>query len=119
MKITAIRIRKLVSRNVGYGHDAAEIEARLDEDDNPDVVAAELHRRVDTEIRQGAERQRLGETVTELYETVARLEREKERMEKQIKANRAEIAKHKELVAIADRAGIRLDGDLFDLLIPF
>ena len=29
MKITAIRIRKLVSRATGYGHDAAEIERRL------------------------------------------------------------------------------------------
>lgn len=119
MKITAIRIRKLVSRSVGYGHDAAEIEAQIEEGDDPDAVAAELHRRVDAEIRQGAERNRLTVTMTELYDAVTDLERQKERLTKQVEANRKAIREHEGLLELANERGIKLDGDLADQLIPF
>lgn len=119
MKITAIRIRKLVSRATGYGHDAAEIEAAVEDGDDPAAVAEELHRLVDTQIRQGADADRLRYTLDDLRSEVVRLERQKSGLVRELADQREEICKHEALAEMAVKAGIKLGPVLDNLLRPF
>lgn len=108
MKITHIRIRKLVSRPVGYGHDAAEIEAALEEGDDPADVAARLHGQVEAEIRHGEERGRLFETLDELRDQVALAERRRDRLKGEIAEANAELEQIDGLCDLAKEHGIEL-----------
>ena len=119
MKITAIRIRKLVSRATGYGHDAAEIEAAVEDGEDPAAVAEELHRLVDTQIRQGADADRLRYTLDDLRSEVVRLERQKLALAQDIGKQAEAISKHEVLAEMAAKAGIKLGPVLDNLVMPF
>ena len=75
MKITAVRIRVLRSHSTGYGHDAAEFEATLDEGDDAVSVAADLRRMCETEVRQAHEISRAYTTLESLREQIVGYER--------------------------------------------
>jgi hypothetical protein len=118
MRITAIRIRKLVSRATGYGHDAAEIEAALEDGDDPDTVATELRQRVDTEIRHSQERSLLDGILDELRYEVVRLERQRDGLHREIDDQRKIINDIEKLAEMANTMRIVLPPALDDLLRP-
>lgn len=119
MRITHMRFRKLVSRAIGYGHDAAEIEVALDDGDDPAVVSAELHRLVDAEVRQSEERERLVGLLGEYRTEVVILEGQLSGLTKSINARRATIKQHNTFIAAAIKAGIEVPADISEDEIPF
>ena len=119
MKITHIRIRVLRSRPVGYGHDAAEIEAQLEDGDDPGVVTTELRKRCETEVRQSAEASRLIDTIDSIREEVVFAERRRDELRKEANALHASIIGCTKLLGIAEREGIELPSDLTTHVIPF
>jgi hypothetical protein len=119
MKITAIRIRKLVSRPTGYGHDAAEIEAQVEEGENYEDVAARLHLLVEAEVRRGREIGSLAGTLDMLREDVVRLERTRTGIEGDIERIRDEIAAATDFAEAAEKAGLKLPPALQRLALPF
>ena len=106
MKITAIRIRKLVSRERGYGHDAAEIEAAVEDGDNPEDVAATLHNMVDAQIRAGSREAHLRETMEQLYENIHGLERRRDIVNQELADQNAAIRKNDALIKLGKKHGI-------------
>ena len=119
MRITHMRFRKLVSRAIGYGHDAAEIEVALDDGDDPAVVSAELHRLVDAEVRQGEEREKLVGTLDEYRKEVVWLECQLSGLSNSINARRATIKRHNKFIADAVKAGVEVPSDISEDEIPF
>lgn len=119
MKITHIRIRVLRSRPVGYGHDAAEIEAQLEDGDDPDLVTTELRKRCETEVRQSAEASRLIDTIDSIREEVVAAERSRNELRKEADELRASIMGCTKLLNLAEREGIELPSDLTTHVIPF
>lgn len=51
LKITAIRIRRLDSEGLRFGHVAVEMEAQVHEDESPAQVMTDLRTLVDAELR--------------------------------------------------------------------
>jgi hypothetical protein len=118
MNVTHIRIRKLVSRDTGYGHDAAEIEAQVEDGDDWEQVAIEVHRMVDSQIRQGKEAYGLRHCLDDLRTLVHNIERERDDLAKQISENRKIIQPYEKLEILARNHGIDTAG-LNDDGIPF
>ena len=119
MKITHIRIRVLRSRSTGYGHDAAEIEAQLEDGDDPDQVIADLRTRCETEVRQGAEVSRLMDTLDGMRGELRFAEDRRDALRKEERALRASIMASTKLINLAVKEGIELPADLSDAVIPF
>jgi predicted RNase H-like nuclease (RuvC/YqgF family) len=119
MKITAIRIRVLRSRSTGYGHDAAEIEAQIEDGDDPDTVAAELRRRCETEVRQGAEHSRMIDTLDDLRRDLINYEREVARLKSDCDRARKAIKECEGLAELAAERGIPLTPEAERLALPF
>jgi hypothetical protein len=116
MKITAVRIRVLRSRSTGYGHDAAEFEAQLEDGDDPIAVAADLRRMCETEVRQGAEISRNYDTLESLREQIIGYERSLEGRKAEGKNLAEMLGQFPAFVEAARKAGVRvpqmLDGKL-------
>ena len=120
MKITHVRIRVLRSRATGYGHDAAEIEAQIEDGDDVAEVAAELRRRCEAEVRQGADASRALDRITDLYEKLKRLEDQVAAKETQIKEARDLIGQFENFLTAAQKAGVHVPAPLAQrFLIPF
>lgn len=119
MKITAIRIRKLVSRPTGYGHDAAEIEAQVEDGDDVESVAASLHSHCEAEIRRGREFADLRRTLDDLRSDVMRLQRQRDGIEDDLKRIRDQIAEAQDFAEAAEKAGLKVPPALARLTIPF
>lgn len=82
MKITSIRIRKLVSTEQGFGHNAIEIEAAVEENDNYEHVVAAVQKKVEEQLARIMHKDSLSLAIHELQDEVHRLEREKNRLER-------------------------------------
>jgi len=119
LKITHIRIRVLRSRPVGYGHDAAEIEAQLEEGDDPDEVTAELRRRCEAAVRQGAEQSRIMDKISDAYDQLRSLEEQVKRNETQVKQARDTLHQFDAFIQAAAKAGVHVPQPLTHGLIPF
>ncbi len=119
MKITAIRIRVLRSRSVGYGHDAAEIEAQLEDGDDATEVAAELRRRCEAEVTHGAEHARVLNKIGDTYATLKRLEDQAAGYEKQVKEARETLRQFEQFLEAAAEAGVHVPQPLARHSLPF
>ena len=119
MKITHVRIRALRSRPTGYGHDAAEFEAILEDGDDPAEVAAELRKRCEIEIRHGAEVSRLIDTIDSIRSEVRHAEQRRDGLKKESDELRAAIMSCSKLVDLADREGIEMPAELTNHVLPF
>ncbi len=118
MRITAIRYRRLQSHERGYGHDAVEAEAQIDEHEDAEAALDELKVWVLHRLDGVREIDRHIETLQSLREQVVSHERERDRLGAEIKANRKIIAEHEDLAALARKEGIDA-GNLIDDGIPF
>ena len=119
MKVTHVRIRVLRSRSTGYGHDAAEIEAQLEDGDDVAQVAADLRIRCEAEVRQGAEKSRVLDKLTDHYETLQRLEKQVEGYEAKVKAARDALGQFENFLDAAEKAGVHVPAPLAQNMIPF
>lgn len=119
MKITHIRIRKLVSRPTGYGHDAIELEAQI----NPDTEDYEteidaLRVEVERQLQKASGHRDLSTKITDLYEEIHGLELRRDSLKGQVDENRKAIREHVQLLKLANEAGIDAHA-LDDNLMPF
>ena len=126
MRITAIRIRKLRSHQHGYGHDAAEIEAAVEDGDDPAVVAETLHAAVEAELYRANRKHDALRSLSELNGQIATSEHEKARLERicaELKADvarqRAIIAAHEKLAGLAKQQNLPGADNLLDDGRPF
>ena len=120
MKITAVRIRVLRSHSTGYGHDAAEFEATLDEGDDAVSVAADLRRMCETEVRRAHEISRAYTTLESLREQIVGYERNVEGKKAESKNLADMLRAFPDFVEAARKAGVRVPAMLNqELGIPF
>jgi predicted nucleic acid-binding Zn-ribbon protein len=112
MRVTAIRIRKLVSREVGYGNDAAEFEAEVEAGDDLQVVADKLHQLVGAEIAKAQGRDELIDNLADLQDQLTGLSRQLTALKAEIEENDRVIAAHEELAELARERGIRAASQL-------
>jgi len=117
MKVTHVRIRKLVSHANRFGHEACELEAQVEDGEDWEVVAEALRQEVDAQLRHADERSRLIRTLDDLRAGVVNLEREAERIRASIAEGRNIIRQHDELAEIARERG--LDADALRDPLPF
>lgn len=125
MNITAIRLRKLISTPIGYGHHAAEIEAHVGPDDDAGAVAATLHAELDAQLAtaQGREAKRLDILEMEreaeyLKLRVEGLAAQRDDLQAQVRRNRDIIGQHEEINTLARERGLDPHG-LPDEEMPF
>lgn len=118
MRVTAIRIRKLVSRPTGFGHDAAEIEAEVEPGDDPEKVAEALHEMVAGEIRRSTEANSLRVTLDQVRNDVVYYQGRRDGLKADVERYRTALRQYKEFVAKAQQAGIAPPESLQDD-IPF
>lgn len=118
MKITNIRVRKLVS-GPGYNHHAAEVEARLEDGDEPNDVHEQLSGFVDAKIRNAAEIDTLRDLRDHLRSEVKDLEVARDRLKREVERNRAAIKSHEKIAELAEKAGLDVPEHLAECMIPF
>ena len=106
MHITTIRYRRLQSHERGYGHDAVEAAAQIDAGEDPEAALAELKVWVLHRLDGIREIDRHCETLDSLRHQVVDREREKIRLDAEIKRNREIIAGHEKLAELARKEGI-------------
>jgi hypothetical protein len=120
MKITVIRYRRLQSHEFGYGHDAVEAEAQIDEGEDAESALGELKLWVNQRLDGIREVDRHVRTLQTLREQVVSHENERDQLAREIKANRKVIAEHENLAALARENGIDVEAaNLIDDGIPF
>lgn len=105
MKITAIRIRRLVS-GPGYNHHAVEAEAEVLDHQDPDLVHEALSSWIDRQLAIHRETDGLQERRDSLREEVHRLQQSTESQRSIIAENRCIIQSHEELSSLAQKHGI-------------
>lgn len=117
MRITAVRVRKLVS-GPGYNHHAIEAEAAVGPDDDPGHVYEKLAGWVDGQLRGLQEIDDLSERRDSLRYEVKRLEDRRDALRKNIDHDNAIIARHDKLRELAAQHGLTGAEDIGDP-IPF
>jgi hypothetical protein len=115
VKITHVRVSVLIS-GPGYNNSSCTLEAELDDGDDYAAIADDLRARCKSQIDGQQEVDRLWERVGEARDTIADLERARDRMKAEIDTSRQIIREHDKLSALAREHGI--DANLFDDL-PF
>lgn len=118
MRITAIRYRRLQSHEFGYGHDAVEAEAQIDEGEDAETALDELKAWVQNKLNKSELTRKLSTDLNDLANEVRSLEATRDRLLGEIKANRKIIVEHESLAALAREKGIDA-GNLIDDGIPF
>ena len=109
MKVTTIRLRKLVSTPHGYGHHAVELEAQIEDGESYDEAMEKLRRQVDAQVHQAGERDTLTQTLDELRRDVKWHEDRLARVKAEVTANRAIIKAHDQLQQLAAKLGVAWD----------
>ncbi len=117
MKVTTIRLRKLVSTPHGYGHHAVELEGVVEPGESYEDAVEALRIQVETQLRQAGERETLCSTLDEMRSAVVYQEKRLASIKAEIEANRAIISNHGKLQDLAQRHGIAWD-DNGDALLP-
>ena len=112
MKITHVCIRVLRPWPVGQGHGAAEVEAQLEEGDDPTVVAEDLQRWCETEICKGFSLSTVIGTANDMGNDIASAIRTRNGLRKEVAALQKSIKACEDLVTLAAREGIKLPDDL-------
>lgn len=105
LKITAVRVRKLMS-GPGYNHHAVEAEARVDDGDDAAEVRERLTAWVDGELRGHREIEELSAHRDMLRSDVVRLEDQRDALRKDIAKGTKIIAEHDKLRGMAEAAGL-------------
>lgn len=106
MRITHIRLRKLESRPHSYGHVAVEMEAEVGEDDDLDQAIHDLRDHVDGELHRQLDQSGDQARSLTLSSQILQLERDHDRLTKEIADNRTVIAEYNLLAEEAKRRGI-------------
>lgn len=105
MKVTHVRISILES-GPGYNNSSCTLEAAVEDGEDWQEVANELRAMCKQHVQGGKEVDRLWQRVHEAQEELVRVEREAQRWQNEVKANREHIRSHDKLAAIARREGI-------------
>lgn len=121
MKITAMRVRALVSNPVGFGHHAIELEVQLEEEDNGrwQEIADSMEREIKGQIAKMQRRDRLQMDHGELTAAVAVLQDRKDRLEAEIAGYRKVELEFEKLGELARRHGLHAAADKLPDEIPF
>lgn len=120
MKITTIRYRRLQSHDRGYGHDAVEAEAQIDEGEDADAALDTLKAWVLHRLEGVREVDRHIDSLQRLQGDVKSAERRLAGLHDDIKQGREIIGQHEKLAEIAKREGLDAEGDqLFAVGLPF
>src|SRR4051794_10510048 len=106
MKITAIRIRKLVSTRHGHGHNAVEFTAAVEEGDNPLEIAAKLRQMVDLQIHLADQREGLMHSLESLKAQVEQTSQILSDMKDQLNETLDRVDQCGELFGLAVERGI-------------
>ena len=117
MKITAIRVRKLVS-GPGFNHHAIEAEAAVTDSETPDEAREALTAWIESGLRCEQEITDLRRHLDSLRHEVAQAERRVAGLREDIERGRAIIRQHTELGDLAAKQGIEYQGELGDPM-PF
>lgn len=119
MKITTIRYRRLESHKRGYGHDAVEAEAQLDEGEDAEAAMAELKVWVLHRLDGIREIDDHCETLNGIRNRLRDAEREQERLDREIKRKRELVSQFEKLGELAKERGIDAGDLLTDDGVPF
>lgn len=110
MKITSVRVRKLVSTRHGYGHHAVELEAEVEPGELFETVAAKLSAEVDCQIRLAEKRSNLRASIDELMEEVSWYERQRDRLKAEVDGYRKAVQEHEKIAELAAKHGLDAEG---------
>ena len=119
MRITHVRVRKLVSLTAGYGHDAIEMEAEVQDGESFESVVETLNSEIAKQLHKKAEERRLWRELDSLQRDVMSKMNERDGLDREIKAQRKIIREHDKLLRLAKEHGI--DAQALDaaLNLPF
>lgn len=112
MKVTSVRVRALVSNPVGYGHHAIELEVQLEEQDKGEwqAIADSMERQIKEKIAKMQRRDHLQMDHDTLIESVATLQRHKDRLEAEVADYRRVASGYEQLGELAEKHGLKVDG---------
>jgi hypothetical protein len=120
MKITTVRYRRLQSHDRGYGHDAVEAEAQVDQGEDADAAFAALREWVLYRLGTIREVDQHLETLDRLRNAVQSEKRYLDGLKADVKRGREIIEKHEKLADLAREHGIEVEAaNLIDDGIPF
>ncbi|QTH19624.1 hypothetical protein HRJ34_14700 [Rhizorhabdus wittichii] len=119
MKITVVRYRRLQSHKHGYGHDAFEAEAQVDDGETAEEAVAALREWVDGQLAAAAKVLDLRDTVELLTHEVEVQTRTRDRLKSEAEEYRKITKAGTDLYNLAVQAGRSDLVDLFADEIPF
>lgn len=114
MKITAIRYRRLKSQTVGYGHEAVEAEAQVEDGEAPDDALSALKAWVDRHVDAALRHEYNARRAEELANRVAGLESDRDRLRSEVERNREILRQHSKLADLARANGMGEQADLLN-----
>lgn len=107
MKVTHIRLRRLVSHENRHGHDAVEIEAQVDDDEPFEFAMESLRGLVDGELAYRAQVTEMNRDLSALMVQVRSKERQLETLQRDIERNRGIVQQHDKLIELARANGLQ------------
>ena len=120
MKIKTVRYRRLQSHEHGYGHDAVEAEAAVEEGEDADAVMSDLREWVLRRLETVREIDHHIETLQRLRDRTSSEQRNLERLQAEVKRNRELLSNHAKLADLAREHGVEVEAaNLIDDGIPF
>lgn len=122
MKITTVRYRRLQSHDRGYGHDAVEAEAQVDEGEDAEVAFDAVKSWVLRRLETTREADHHIDQLQSLRERVTSESQRLERIRAEVKDGQEVIRKHEKLADLAREHGIEIDPvqlDVLDSSVPF
>lgn len=118
MKITVVRFRRLQSHDRGYGHDAVEAEAQVEDGETPEEAIDTLKGWVAAQLSHLKKTSELTHSLTQLMTDVKYYEGSLARVQQQIEYNRKILREHDKLAELARANGLDFEADQLDG-IPF
>lgn len=119
MKITSIRVRRLVSSSQGYHHRALEVEASVMDGDDPDDVREELERYIDEALRKEDEIARINRDLQTMRDDYVVWERQRNALRAEHDALSKKLRAHDKFIDAAQKSGIPFPDDLRSDELPF
>jgi len=119
MKITTVRYRRLKSHQHGYGHDAIEAEAQVDEGESAEDALSGLKIWVQERLADGEERDRAYRKLEDIRLDVERYTRDRDRLKGECEEIRKIARGSDDLYELAKKAGREDLAALFNDEIPF
>ncbi|WP_380873644.1 hypothetical protein ACFB49_42890 [Sphingomonas sp. DBB INV C78] len=119
MKITTVRFRRLESHKHGYGHDAIEAEASVEDGETADEALSALQAWVLARLKQEAEISNHIWSLERLQDNVSSYERTLAGLKKDVERGRKVISDHEKLADLAREHGLDAQASQLGDGVPF